>query len=123
MRLAASMAVGLLAALLSGCATADSPVDHYRGVQPMPIEYGGDTWRIFDKPPEDRLMVTPSVAKTAGMALANGLTLGTLAEDLTKPEYQSAVEAWLARTGRTCRVTDGYVIARLRWEFRYACNH
>ena len=41
--------------------------------------------------------------------------------DIPKSEYQSAIEAWLQYTGRSCVVTDGYKLVRPQWEFKYRC--
>jgi hypothetical protein len=80
-----------------------------------------DTWRIFDKPTEGRLMITPSLGRSAAGGALRGLTLGAADTDIPKPEYQQAVEGWLVSEGRVCKVSDGYKITRPQWEFKYSC--
>lgn len=80
-----------------------------------------DTWRIFDKPAEGRLMITPSLGTAAVNALKSG-PFGIFDTDIPKPYYQQAVEGWLVSTGRSCNVTDGYLLIRPQWEFKYSCR-
>jgi hypothetical protein len=110
-----------LALGLSGCAGLNYAMENYKGVEVMPVEYQGHEWRVFDKPAENRLMITPSIGRSMGLGAATGLTFGA-AGGIPKPELQGAAEAWLVKTGRTCSITDGYVVASPQWEFRYACN-
>jgi hypothetical protein len=86
------------------------------------LSYSGDDWRIFDKPKEGRLMITPSIGRSAGMGALSGLTFGAADTDIPKAEYQAAVEAWLVESGRKCAVTDGYKLIRPQREFRYRCQ-
>lgn len=118
---------GLLVALsaslmLAGCAGMDAAMQ-YDGVNPVHFQSppDGDTWRIFDKPNEGRLMVTPTLGEAMGEGFLSGLTLGAADTDIPKPEYQAAVAAWLAHTGRHCTILDGYKLIRPQWEFKYRC--
>lgn len=81
-----------------------------------------DDWRIFDKSAEGRLMITPSLGRSAGAGAVTGLTFGAADTDIPKPEYQRAVEGWLSAQGRNCMVTDGYKLIRPQWEFKYSCT-
>lgn len=107
-------------ATLAGCAGFDAALE-YTGTPVMSYMNMADTWRIFDKPAEGRLMITPSLGRAAGNGAVSGLTLGIADTDIPKPEYQNAVEGWLISTGRMCKVTDGYKLIRPQWEFKYAC--
>ena len=40
------------------------------------VQMPNDTYRIYDHPKGDRLMVAPSLGKIAGAGLVNGATLG-----------------------------------------------
>ena len=113
-----SSIAGLL--LLTGCAGYAAALQ-YSGTPVVPYMNMADTWRIFDRPQEGRLMITPSYGRAAGAGLLTGLTLGAADTDIPKPEYQTAVEGWLISTGRMCRVTDGYKLIRPQWEFKYSC--
>jgi hypothetical protein len=114
--------VAALAGLLSGCAGLNYAMENYKGVEVQNVEYQGHPWRVFDKPAENRMMVTPSIGRAMGLGAVSGITLGAASPDLPKPEIQGAAEAWLIKTGRTCQITDGYVIANPQWEFKYTCQ-
>lgn len=113
-------AAGLLL-VLCGCAGFDAALQ-YSGTPVLSYMNMADTWRIFDKPAEGRLMITPSLGRAVGAGALSGLTLGAADTDIPKPEYQTAVEGWLASTGRACDVQDGYKLVRPQWEFKYSCH-
>ena len=104
---------------LTGCAGMDSAMQ-YKDTPVKGFYYNGDDWRIFDKP-RGRLMITPSIGRSMGEGALSGLTFGAADTDIPKPEYQAAVQAWLAQSGRKCSVTDGYKLIRPQWELRYEC--
>lgn len=111
--------LGLL--FLSGCAGVDSAMQ-YDGINPVSFESGDSTWRIFDKPNEGRVMITPSIAEAAAEGAMTGLTFGGFDSEIPKPVYQAAVAAWLGSTDRHCTITDGYKLIRPQWEFTYQCG-
>jgi hypothetical protein len=113
--LCATLALGL-----SGCAGMDAAMQ-YDDVDPVHFQAGDATWRIFDKPTEHRLMITPTIGESMTEGLWSGLTFGAADTEIPKPTYQHAVEAWLAHTGRNCAVTDGYKLIKPQWEFTYRC--
>jgi len=113
--------------LLSGCgAGMQYAMDNYSGVKVVDYEViDEDIYRVFDKPAENRLMITPSVARAAGAGALQGLTFGGAdAMDTLgpKPKFEKAALAFLASTGRTCRIVDGYLIVKPQWEFKYDCS-
>jgi hypothetical protein len=110
----------LLSLLLSGCAGMDA-VNQYEGIDPPHFQYNGATWRIFDKPNEGKLMITPTIGEAMTEGLWRGLTLGAIDTDMPKSTYQAAVEGWLTYTHRKCVVMDGYKLIRPQWEFKYRC--
>jgi hypothetical protein len=114
------IAVMIVALFLSGCAGMDAAME-YNDVTVREMHFGGDTWRIFDKPAEGRLMITPSMERAMGGGFLSGLTFGAADTDIPKPEYQRAVEAWLRMTKRRCTVLDGYKLIKPQWEFKYHC--
>ena len=93
----------------------------YDDVDPVHFEANDATWRIFDKPAEGRLMITPTIGESMTEGMLSGLTFGAADTDIPKPQYQSAVEQWLARSGRHCTVIDGYKLIKPQWEFKYRC--
>lgn len=112
------LAAALLALALAGCAGL-SEILQYKDVSPVRMTDAGHVWRIFDKPLEHRLMITPTIGRAAGLGLGRGLT-GV--DAIPKPEFESAATAWLASTGRNCTLIDGYVLAEPQWEFKYRCG-
>lgn len=120
MRLGTLLAAVVLCAALTGCAGMDAAMD-YSGINPTHFTFQNATWRIFDKPSEGRLMITPTLGRAMGEGFLSGLTFGAADTDIPKSEYQRAVEGWLARTQRRCTVLDGYKLIRPQWEFKYRC--
>lgn len=117
----------LAAALtLAGCAGASYVMSEYQGIEPTPFPVeGDDVYRIFDKPADNRLMITPSIAKAMGAGFVQGATFGGVdAMDSIgpKPQFEHAALAYLQSTGRTCRILDGYIVVRPQWEFKYDCR-
>lgn len=121
LRFAAVMACGLM---LGGCgAGVQYVVDNYRGVELKTFEVPDeDTYRVFDKPAENRLMITPSLGTAAAYGAVSGATFGAANVDGPKPIFERAALGYLASTGRTCRMLDGYIVARPQWEFKYDCS-
>jgi hypothetical protein len=106
---------------LGGCAGFDDAVevsDQYTGTPIIRYDTAGGSWRISDKPNEGRLKIGPSLAGSFGAAFGRGVTFTTPPME----EYQETVEDWLASTGRSCSVTDGYLLVDPQWEFKYACR-
>lgn len=111
-----------LCSLLVGCTTPVTPLTPY---QDLPVAtYTSDrtsTWLITDRPRIGRVMIKPDAKRMARMVIANGLSLGSFATELRRPEPEGALEQWLIAERRNCHITDGYPIATYQWEFRYTC--
>jgi hypothetical protein len=106
---------------LGGCAGFDEAVeisDEYAATPVVEYENTGGEWRIADKPAENRLKIGPSLARSFSAAFGGTVTFA----ELPRVEYQTAVEGWLASSGRTCMVTDGQLLVNPQWEFRYSCR-
>ena len=106
---------------LCGCAGFDDAVDisdQYNGTPIVRYDTAGGSWRISDKPNEGRLKIGPSLAGSFSAAFGRVATFTTP----PKEEYQETVEDWLMSTGRSCSVTDGYLLVDPQWEFKYACR-
>jgi hypothetical protein len=116
--------VCILGSLAGGCTSGvQYAVSEYTGVEVKQIEVpGDDTYRIFDKPAANKMMVTSSLASAASQGFAQGLTFGAINAAPPKPRYEAAAIAWLKETGReSCRIVDGYLIQQPQWEFKYNC--
>lgn len=123
MRRFRSYAAIILALLLPGCASMGYAMHHYSGVPVEQHQYGRDTWRIFDKPEEGRMMVTASIGGAVATGAVQGATLG-LSGPLTGPmgAYRAAAQDYLASQGRDCTITTGGLIIEPQYEFFYECR-
>lgn len=116
-----ALATALLCAALSGCAGLDAALD-YTGTPAMPYADIGDVWRVFDKPAEGKLMITPSLEHSGQQGAVTGVTLGAINGFLPGPVYGVAARHYLASTGRACVIVEGYELILTQWEFRYRCQ-
>lgn len=113
----------LMAAVLSGCAGVNYVLENYQGVTPVQVSASSDTYRIFEHPRINTLMVTPSIAISGGQGMVQGITLGAFSPRTPKPLFENAVRGYLDATSRKhCQITDGYVILDPQWEFRFTCT-
>ena len=117
-----SLLVISLAFAMSGCANVSYIVDNYRGVEIQEIATQYDTFRVFDKPAENRLMITSSIGSALGQGLAGGAILNPTAFATPEPVFHEAVEKFLAQSGRQCTTQTGNLLATPQWEFRYSCD-
>ena len=117
-----ALTLALVTASLAGCASISYITQHYRGIPPVEIATAHDTFRVFDKPGDGRIMVTASLAAAAGQGFVGGLMLNPAVAASPKPVYQEAAVRYLAATGRQCRISDGYLLIEPQWEFRYSCD-
>lgn len=106
----------LAALMMGGCAGVSHIIQTYSSVSPVDVPTSADNWQVFDRPDLGRIMVNPSL----GSALVTGVTL--YQGVAPKPMAQEAAESYLKNTGRTCTVTDGYIVQSPQWEFKYSCG-
>jgi hypothetical protein len=112
-----------MALALTGCAGMQHAMDHYSGIEPVEVQMPDDRYRVFDKPTDGRMMVTSSIGSAAGQGMGSGLMLGMVDTTPPLPHFQAAAEAHLVATGRAqCRVTQGYIVIKPQFEFRYTCE-
>lgn len=107
--------------LVSGCAGVGYILENYTGVEVVQVAMPDDTYRVFDKPSEGKMMVTSSIGAAAGQGIGKGLTLTILDTTPPKPRFQAAAEKFLVDSGRTCVITDGYILITPQFEFKYTC--
>ena len=114
--------LGLSVLALAGCAGMNYAIENYAKVDVQQFAYEGATYRIFDKPEENRLMITPSIGEAFGGGAVQGLTLG-LSGPMGGPEgrYQAVTQAFLAQRDASCKVTNGALVVQPQWEFFYEC--
>lgn len=109
------------AALLFGCAGVTYAIDNYSGVKVISYTSPAQStsYRIFDKPGENRLMITSSLANAMGQGALKGLTL----MNTTPPEilFEQAAIEFLASTGRTCIAKRTFLVVDPQFEVQYEC--
>jgi hypothetical protein len=109
--------------LLTACAGMSYALENYGDVKVQEITMKDDTYRIFDKPKESRMMVTSSIGGAMMQGGGKGLTLNTVDTTPPLPMFRAAARAWLNKTGRShCKITDGYLILNPQYEFNYSCR-
>lgn len=111
-----------MAVLLSGCANINYIMDNYSGVELKEVATQYDTFRVFDKPTENRLMITSSIASSVGQGVVGGALFNPAIAASPEPVFHEAVELYLAQSGRKCEVQPGVLLAQPQWEFRYSCD-
>lgn len=105
----------------SGCASVNYIMQAYDGVPINEVTTQYDTFRVFDKPTENRMMITSSLASAAGQGFVGGLLFNPTVAANPKPVFEEAAQAYLKKTGRDCQITDGYLLINPQWEFKYRC--
>lgn len=115
MRIAAIAAVTLA---LAGCSGMKYAMDNYSGVPVVNYhdDVSGNDFRVFDKPAENRMMITLSI----GGALLQG-TMGS-AGTTPEPIYENAAIGWLRSKGRYCTATKTFLVVEPQYEVDYDCS-
>jgi hypothetical protein len=120
-QMVAAMAAALLVCGCVGGTRFNRAMD-YNTVSSVPFDVpGDDVYKVFDKPTESRLMISPSYAKTVGLGVVSGATLRTV-DVLPQKQFEGAALGYLASTGRTCRILSGELVLRPSWELQYDCS-
>ncbi|MBM1817424.1 hypothetical protein JQW73_21410 [Sulfitobacter pseudonitzschiae] len=117
------LAVLTAACVISGCTgETEFYTKDYSTVLPQEIQHNGRMWRIFDKPQEGRLMISPSARAAAGAGIATGLTLGLIPSPNDKAStFKPAVDAYLSQKSENCGVTFSRLLIKPYYEFSYSC--
>ena len=112
----------IMAAALGGCSSFSYLGETYGAMQAQTVTTKADTWRVFDRTAESKILVqrNPDNAAVQGVVGSLGLKAGNAA--MPQPDYQQAAEAFLAQSGRSCRIKDGYLMVAPSWEFSYECD-
>lgn len=124
---------------LTGCGGGISyAMQNYGGITPVRFEYGEEArattggsagittgaphFRIFDKPGENRLMITPSLGAAAGQGFVTGLTFGIARPRTAEVIFRDVAVAYLASTGRHCEALSTDLIIEPQYEVKYRCD-
>lgn len=116
--------LALLAALaLAGCGGISYAMNNYSDVEPQRFAAGGKSYRVFHKPAENRLMITPTIADAGAAGVIAGGTLGMAGDGLgPEAEFQAASQAFLDARQPGCKVTNGSRVLPTQYEFNFACT-
>jgi hypothetical protein len=104
----------IIAAVLGGCAgRSEYLMSNYSGSPVSLFQAEGTHWIVLDKPDKEgeqsKIAVLPDSMKT---------TTSTLPQQ----SYERAATAYLAKTGRTCRINRSSLVGSQTWEFLYDCH-
>lgn len=104
--------------LLAGCSAANYAMSTYDGINPVDFRdpATGESWRVFDKPGENRMMITKGLGAATASALfgAFGNSPAIL--------YEQAAIRWLSQYGRQCRVLRSFLVVEPQYEVQYDCT-
>lgn len=108
----------LAAAAISGCSPSVGYVmDNYNHVPVVDYEHTtGLAYRVFDRPSDEKMMITGSFKAAFGQSLAGGNTKEP-AEN-----YTAAAIGWLAKQGRNCKATSTKLLLEPQYEVTYSCS-
>jgi hypothetical protein len=113
----------MLPLILVGCAGISYITEQYWGVTVEHVAMPDDTYRIYDKPAESKMMVSSSIGAAAAQGMGTGLAWGPVDNTPPKPRFDAAALQYLAGTGRTgCRVIDSYLLVKPQFEVKYDCT-
>jgi hypothetical protein len=106
--------------MLAGCAGVDKALEYDDTVHK--VSMADDTYRVFEHPNKDRIMVTPSLETGLGAGFVQGATLGLVDAMTPEQKMEAAARKHLNDTGRSsCTLGNGYEILKGQYEFRITC--
>jgi len=108
-----------MAAALGGCSSFSYLGENYGAMQAQIVATKADSWRVFDRAAENKILVQRNPGVAAGQGAVGSLGLNAA---MPQPDYREAAEAFLAQSGRSCRIMDGYLVVAPSWEFTYVCD-
>jgi hypothetical protein len=110
---------------LSSCAGMGYAIQHYASVKPeiWQSPTTGTSFRVYDKPQENRMMITLSIGAAAAQGAGRGITLGLADTRTPSIVYQDAAIEWLSTKGRVCSATATSLIVEPQYEVRYNCQN
>lgn len=108
------------AAVLAGCAAMSDSVQEYSFVEVKYVTMPDDTYRVFDKPEENKMLVSSSIASATAQSLRANLMLKN--DTPPKANFEAAALEYLSSDGRSgCRVKESYLLIAPQFEVKYDC--
>lgn len=115
--------IAVASLFLSGCASVNYIKDNYDGVPITSVQTKHDTFRVHDKPAENRMMITSSIGAALAGGMLSGLTLGSATGTPPTPVFEEAANKYLAETGRAhCSVKSVALLLDPQFEAKYECK-
>ena len=112
-----------IAMFFSSCSAGMKQATTYDPKSLSRIAMADDTYRIFEHPDRQRIMVTTSLSRAAGQGFVSGLTFGVVPVRTPEQQFEAAARAHLDRTERSqCKITRGYLLVRKQYEFQFDCS-
>ena len=108
--------------LVTACSGLSYVIENYSSVEMQQFTYADETWRIFDKPNENKLMITPSMGSAMAGGAKTGLTLG-LAGNQGDPEnrFRTAAMMFVKQKEGSCVIIEGKLLINPQYEYTYKC--
>lgn len=87
------------------------------------VEFGGESYRVYDHKTDNSLMVSPSLGKIVAIGATQGATLGLVNTMTPEQKLQAAAQQHLTNTGRgNCKITKGGLLQSPMYEFWFECT-
>lgn len=108
--------------LLSGCAGVKYAMDNYTGVDPVMFSAVGRSFMVYDKPTQDRMMISASVGDAFAQGVVRGGTWGVVSIADPAALFRDAADSYLVHTGRlNCKTEPATLVVEPQYEIRYHC--
>ncbi|MBI3700021.1 MAG: hypothetical protein HY242_06175 [Afipia sp.] len=96
-------------------------VQEYSFVDVKYVTMPDDTYRVFDKPEANKMLVSSSIASATAQSLRANLMLKN--DTPPKANFEAAASEYLSSSGRgDCRITDSYLLIAPQYEVKYDCT-
>lgn len=118
-----TIGITALLLILSGCGGISYLSEHYSSVDKQEIAMPDDTYWVFDKPAESRMMVSSSPGAAFATGTVQAMTLYTVNANPEAAKFEAAAASHLEKTGRpNCKPTASQFVTTPYYEVRYQCG-
>jgi len=107
---------------LCSCSGFSYVYKNYGGVKVLKHHGPDFAIRVFDKPEEGRMMVTPTLGSSMAQGAVAGWTLGMVDTSGSKRQMQTQAQDFLDHNERNATIYKGDMILKPQWEFWYRSN-
>lgn len=107
---------------LQACAYPQYVNDDYRYIPLTNFAHENRSFRIFDKPSSNKMIITPSLSTAVSDVVIRNATFGKYNNSVEQQSLESAAGAYLAAQGRKCAITSASLMYDPQWEITYNCE-